>query len=636
MGATDLSHLATPVDFIAAEHPAVPTNGSLAESMERLVALAATALRCPLVFAILSGEDRRCFAAGSHRPAWLAHDPGAIRRSGLADAVESSPDVVAIHDLLAEPAFWGNAELAAIEIRSVIASPILAPDGIALGAIYAADISPMAWSDDDADMLRKFAATAASDIELRRSLAERDALARQLHFDARRDPLTGLANRAVLIEELRNALARSRSHAGDPTAPDGEPAADHVSRQDDLVGVILLDINNFRAINQRYGHQVGDQVLTSLGRRLQRAAGPGALIARLGGDDFAVLVDRIQSPEAAEELAARCRDALALPTVINGERIQLTASAGLSLSTIAEEIPEFMLRGADVAMTQAKQHAQAGTPSSPILFDWRISSDTRSRRRLEDELHRAVLAGEFQLHYLPTVSLLTGGITGAEALLRWQHPTRGLLAPTDFLGVAEELDIILDIGRWVLRQACRQVATWSSTREGHAPLSIAVNLSSRQFTSAALIDDVDTAVREFALMPASLALEVNERAVARDVSRAAGALAGLKSLGVRIHLDDFGAGNSPLGYLQRLPLDVVKIDHTLVGRMDRDEKARLLVRSVVGLARELRLDVIAEGIGSGAHLKALQELGCTHGQGALFSQATTAEGMTSMLEVRPW
>jgi EAL domain-containing protein (putative c-di-GMP-specific phosphodiesterase class I) len=271
-----------------------------------------------------------------------------------------------------------------------------------------------------------------------------------------------------------------------------------------------------------------------------------------------------------------------------------------------------------------------------VLFDWRISSDTRSRRRLEDELRRAVREDQFVLHYLPTISLVTGGITGAEALLRWNHRARGLLGPHEFLGVAEELDIISDIGRWVLREACRQVQEWSRTSPGPAPLTIAVNLSARQFTSSELLVDVERAIRDFALPPASLALEVNERAVARDVSRAAGALTGLRALGARIHLDDFGAGNSPLQYLQLLPLDVVKVDHTLVGRMDRDAKAMRLVRSVVGLARELGLDVIAEGIASAAHLKVLQELGCTHGQGALFSRATDPAGITAMLQQRPW
>jgi EAL domain-containing protein (putative c-di-GMP-specific phosphodiesterase class I) len=240
------------------------------------------------------------------------------------------------------------------------------------------------------------------------------------------------------------------------------------------------------------------------------------------------------------------------------------------------------------------------------------------------------------LHYLPIISLETGQITGVEALLRWQHPSRGLLSPFDFLIVAEELDIINDVGRWVIRQACRQVAEWTNSLPAGDLLTVAVNLSARQFTSTDFLDDVGRAVSDFGLTPASLALEVNERVVARDMARAMGVLTGLRSLGTRVHLDDFGTGNSPIGYLQRLPLDGVKIDHTLVNRMDRDDKALRLVRSVVGLAREFGLDVVAEGITSAGHLKVLQDIGCTHGQGPLFSQAVDAAGVTAMLHQRPW
>ena len=611
------------------------TNGSLAASMERLVMLAATALRAPLAFIVLSGDDRRCFAAGPFHPAWIAHDPGVVRRSGLAPLVEQSTSPIMIQDLIAQPPSWDSQAIAALEFRSVAAAAIRLTTGESVGAVYAADGAPMAWSDEDVEMLGQIAGMAAADVELRRTLAEREALERQLRFDARHDPLTGLANRSVLVERLRAALERQRPNTVDLDAEQ----SDHVGlepQSEDLVAVVFIDINDFRTVNERFGHQLGDQLLSSLALRLRRMAGSDALVARLGGDEFAVLMEHVPTPEHAEQRAEHFRVTLSQPTVIAGEKVPLSVSVGLSLSTIAAELPEYMLRGADLAMARAKRDARSGGGAPAVLFDWRISSDTRSRRRLEDELRRAVREDQFVLHYLPTISLVTGGITGAEALLRWNHRARGLLGPHEFLGVAEELDIISDIGRWVLREACRQVQEWSRTSPGPAPLSIAVNLSARQFTSSELLVDVERAIRDFALPPASLALEVNERAVARDVSRAAGALTGLRALGARIHLDDFGAGNSPLQYLQLLPLDVVKVDHTLVGRMDRDAKAMRLVRSVVGLARELGLDVIAEGIASAAHLKVLQELGCTHGQGALFSRATDPAGITAMLQQRPW
>jgi EAL domain-containing protein (putative c-di-GMP-specific phosphodiesterase class I) len=287
-------------------------------------------------------------------------------------------------------------------------------------------------------------------------------------------------------------------------------------------------------------------------------------------------------------------------------------------------------------MARAKRDARGETGSRPVVFDWTIAAEARSRRRLQDELRRAVQGDEFLLHYMPVISLETGQITGVEALLRWRHPTRGLLSPFDFLVVAEELEIINEVGRWVLRQACRQVAQWTATLPPGEILTVAVNLSARQFVSTEFLEDVGRTIAEHGLAPASLVLEVNERVVARDMARAVGVLTGLRSLGTRVHLDDFGSGNSPIGYLQRLPLDGVKIDHTLVNRMDRDEKALRLVRSVVGLAREFGLDVIAEGITSAGHLKVLQDIGCTHGQGPLFSQAVDAEGVGAMLLQRPW
>jgi diguanylate cyclase (GGDEF)-like protein len=503
-----------------------------------------------------------------------------------------------------------------------------------IGIICAADPSPTLWNEDDAEMLRGFASAAASDWELRRAVAEHEANERRMHFDANHDALTGLANRSVLLVKLREALERPSTPSPAPASPQWDGVLD--TRQEELVAVFFLDVNDFRSVNERFGHHVGDQLLATLGRRLQQSAGPNAVVARLGGDEFAVLVEKLEGADVAEELAERFRVVLAQPTTVGGESVSLTVSVGIALSTTTVELAEHVLRGADLAMARAKKDARGETGSRPVVFDWTIAAEARSRRRLQDELRRAVHGDEFVLHYMPVISLESGQITGVEALLRWQHPTRGLLSPFDFLVVAEELEIINDVGRWVLRQACRQVAAWTATLPPGEILTIAVNLSARQFVSTEFLDDVGRTVAEAGLSPASLVLEVNERVVARDMSRAMGVLTGLRSLGTRVPLDDFGSGNSPIGYLQRLPLDGVKVDHTLVNRMDRDEKALRLVRSVVGLAREFGLDVIAEGITSAGHLKVLQEIGCTHGQGPLFSPAVDAAGVTAMLQQRPW
>jgi len=601
--------------------------------MERIVGLAATALRAPFAFILLTGEDRRCFSAGPQRPDWTHHDTGALWRSGIVERIAGG--TVQMRDVMAELSSEQRKAAATLEIGSLLGVPLTSSSGEVIGIFCAADPAPTLWNDDDAEMLRGFASAAVSDWELRRAVAEHEANERRLQFDASHDTLTGLANRAVLLTRLRAALDRPSQQ----TAQSNGTSSDAVVEvpPEELVAVFFLDVNDFRSINERFGHHVGDQLLTTLGRRLQQSAGPEAVVARLGGDEFAVLLEKIDAPDVAEELAERFRVVLAQPTAVGGETVSLTVSVGIALSATAAELAEHVLRGADLAMARAKRDARGDTTGSrPVVFDWTIAAEARSRRRLQDELRRAVHGDEFVLHYLPMISLETGQITGVEALLRWQHPTRGLLSPFDFLIVAEELDIIIDVGRWVIREACRQLAAWTALIPDGERLTVAVNLSARQFVSTDFLDDVGRAVSDFGLAPASLALEVNERVVARDMSRAVGVLTGLRSLGTRIHLDDFGSGNSPIGYLQRLPLDGVKIDHTLVNRMDRDEKALRLVRSVVGLAREFGLDVVAEGITSAGHLKVLQEIGCTHGQGPLFSPAVDASGISAMLVQRPW
>ncbi|MEO7455541.1 MAG: EAL domain-containing protein, partial [Gemmatimonadaceae bacterium] len=302
----------------------------------------------------------------------------------------------------------------------------------------------------------------------------------------------------------------------------------------------------------------------------------------------------------------------------------------------AAELAEHVLRGADLAMARAKRAARTEILPRPVLFDWAIAAEARAKRRLQDELRQAVVRSEFVLHYMPIVRLATGQIEGVEALMRWAHPTRGLLAPSEFLPIAEELDIVSDVGRWVLREACRQLVEWNGSAPMGGPLSIAVNFSARQFNATGFLEDVVQAIRGNALAEGALVLEVNERVVERDLPRAYGVMTSLRAVGAVIHMDDFGSGNSPLGYLQRLPLDGVKIDHGLVNRMDRDDRALRLVRSVVGLAREFGLDVVAEGISSAGHLTTLQDIGCTHGQGPLFSSAVAASGITRMLRDRPW
>jgi diguanylate cyclase (GGDEF)-like protein len=562
----------------------------------------------------------------------VSHDSGAFWRSGIGERISEGPVILRdTGDSNGAPEEYAARELG---IRSLLGVPIRASTGELIGVFCAADPEPTQWSDDDELMLEQFASTAASDWELRHSLAEHEANERRMGFYNNHDALTGLANRANLLDRLRFALERpTLTHR--PSNNGDSPNALHVP-DDELIAVFFLDINNFRTVNDRFGHQVGDLLLASIGKRLRQAAGASACVARLGGDEFAVLIERIEGADMAEHVAQRFREVLSKPTVVGKEEILLTVSIGISLSTTSAELAEHMLRGADLAMTRAKRAALTDIQPKPVVFDWAIAAEARAKRRLQDELRDAVAQNEFVLHYMPIVRLATGEIEGVEALVRWQHPTRGLMLPSHFLGVAEELDIISEVGRCVLHEACRQVVEWNRDAPLGSPLSIAVNLSARQFNAVGFLNDVTEAIRTYSLPPRSLVLEVNEQVVERDIARAYGVMQSLRVVGAVIHMDDFGKGNSPLGFLQRLPLDGVKIDHALVNRMDRDERALRLVRSVVGLSREFGLDVVAEGIAAASHLTTLQDIGCTHGQGPLFSSAVEAPAISRMLHARPW
>ena len=616
---------------VATSGTPLPVHGPLAAAMERLVGLAASAVRAPFAFIILAGNDRRSFGAGAELPPWVSHDAGAFWRSGIGELVNAGP--VQIRDMRQADSTPEEIATRELGIRSLLGVPIRSSTGELIGVFCAADPEPTLWNDDDQSMLEQFASTAASDWELRHTLAEHEANERRMGFYNNHDVLTGLANRAVLLDRLRFALERptlmARSGNGDsPNVLQMPP--------EDLVAVFFLDINDFRTVNERFGHQVGDLLLASIGKRLRQAAGASACVARLGGDEFAVLVERVEGADVAEHMAQRFRDVLLEPTTVGKEEITLTVSVGIALSTTSAELAEHILRGADLAMARAKRASRVEILPRPVIFDWTIAAEARAKRRLQDELRDAVVRDEFVLHYMPIIRLSTGQIEGVEALVRWKHPTRGLLAPFEFLLVAEELDIISEVGRWVLREACRQVVEWNRDVPMGGPLSIAVNLSARQFNATGFLDDVAQAIRRNALPPRALVLEVNERVVERDFARAHGVMTALRIIGATIHMDDFGSGNSPLGFLQRLPLDGVKIDHELVNRMDRDDRALRLVRSVVGLAREFGLDVIAEGISAAGHLTVLQDIGCTHGQGPLFSSAVEGPVITRMLHSRPW
>ncbi|GAB4170368.1 MAG: hypothetical protein OHK0024_06340 [Thalassobaculales bacterium] len=435
--------------------------------------------------------------------------------------------------------------------------------------------------------------------------------------DALHDALTALPNRTLFLDRLRQALARYKR----------DPAA--------RFAVLYLDLDRFKVVNESLGHLRGDELLVTLGRRLEQAMRPGDTAARLGGDEFAVLLERVDSAAQAEAVARGIREALVAAFEIAGKPIHTTASIGLALADTAYERPEEILRDADLAMYHAKNEGrdrieqfQAGMHRHAVaMFD------------LERDLRRAMDSGEMMLHYQPIVALASGRLAGFEALVRWNHSERGVISPLDFIPLAEETGLIVPLGRWVLNQACGQMrgwqAEWRARNPDDPPLMISVNLSARQFASATLVDDIEAGLRESGLAASDLRLEITETTLMRNGQRSAGMLQRLKQLSIKISVDDFGTGYSSLGYLTTFPIDCLKIDKTFCGDMTTSKGSREIVRTITDLGRSLSLDVIAEGVETAEQLAMLRGLGCHYAQGYFFSQPLAATEVEAMLARAP-
>ena len=410
-----------------------------------------------------------------------------------------------------------------------------------------------------------------------------------------RDQLTGLANRTQLVETTDRLLLR---RAG-------------------AVTVLLLDVDDFKDVNDARGHAVGDQLLLAVGARLLGCVRPGDVVARLGGDEFAVVL--ANGPTTAGRVAERMLVALADPVQIDGRPLGIHVSIGLaSTLTASDRTSGTLLRNADLAMYMAKAQGK----NRLVRYADGMAQAAQNKVQLIEDLAGVVATGQLEVHYQPTISLSDGGTTGYEALLRWHHPTRGLVPPAEFIPLAEDGGHIVEIGRWVLAQATAQAAAWS-LQSGRA-IDVAVNLSPRQLAD----DDVVRAVREALLasgLPArQLTLEVTEGVLVHDVEQVVVQLRALRALGVRIAIDDFGTGYSSLSYLRRLPADIVKIDRSFISELGTTGPSTTLVASIIELARSLHLDVVAEGVETPEQSAVLQNLSCSHAQGYLFGRPRPA------------
>jgi diguanylate cyclase (GGDEF)-like protein len=416
------------------------------------------------------------------------------------------------------------------------------------------------------------------------------------HFDA----LTGLINRAYLTTLIDEKL--------------GNP--DEKLRKFSL---IYLDLDNFKHINDALGHKVGDNLLSVVASRLKSCVGPFDFVARTGGDEFCLVINDAPSLEFVTDIAKRVLASLQNPIALDGRSLAISTSIGITTSLVDGVSAASLLQNADLAMYQAK----AGGKNNYHIFNHQLHKDADSRMALEEELRNAVENQEFVLFYQPQIDLKTGKLIGCEALIRWQHPTRGLLAPFFFIDTIENNGLIIPVGKWIIWEACRQCAIWNAMGLGH--IKISINLSARQFSDPDLIADIQSAIAKYQITAEQLEFEVTESLLATDINHAIELLKSLQSIGSTIAIDDFGTGYSSLNYIKQLPLDKLKVDRAFIKDLPDDNDDKQITAAIIAMAHTLNLKVVAEGIETDAQMQFLQTLGCEIGQGYLFDKPISAE-----------
>jgi diguanylate cyclase (GGDEF)-like protein len=431
----------------------------------------------------------------------------------------------------------------------------------------------------------------------------------ELAFMATHDQLTGLPNRTLILDRGEQMLGRAR-------------------RQHTPIAALLIDLDNFTAINDSLGHSAGDELLRAIAARLDGVVRDIDALGRIGGDEFVVLAEEFSEGADAELIAERLRDALKAPfTLADGERTQLTVTASIGVASGERTAVEDFLRDADIAMHRAKWDGK----NRHVVFESDMQDVVQGRMELEMDLRSALANDEFFLLYQPTFDLRGMIPTGVEALIRWKSAVRGIVQPNDFIPLLEETGLIVDVGRWVLGEACRQAAKWRD--DGH-PLGVAVNVSARQLETDEFIDDVRAALSRTGLPAQTLTLEITETTLMRSPEQTAMRLHAIKELGVRIAIDDFGTGYSSFAHLQRFPVDSLKIDRSFISQLSENPEGETLLRTLVQLGKALSIETLAEGIELPDHLSLLQEENCDSGQGYLFARPLEVGAAESFL--RNW
>lgn len=446
---------------------------------------------------------------------------------------------------------------------------------------------------------------------LQDEVARRLILEQQLHFQTNHDALTGLPNRQYFLEALDQLLKQPRSEKTD-------------------VVVLFLDLDGFKVINDSSGHEAGDSLLLAVGRRLQCGTDEQAVLARLGGDEFAILLNRVANVNQVLHYIQRIQLTLKEPLMVGDCEVVVTTSIGVAFASDTNWSASDLLRNADAAMYAAKQRGK----SAYEFFDKEMNVKARTHLSLESELRQAIRQQQFRVYYQPIFHLLTNRVVGLEALVRWQHPQRGILTPDHFLDVAEASGLMGEIGDFVFFEACRQVNQWRHTVAHYQTLQLSINLSPRQFQHPAFVKQAADIIHQTAFPAEQLHLEIIENMAMQNTDVAAAVMRQLQTLGVNMALDDFGTGYSSLAYLRRFPLNGLKIDRSFVMELERRAENLNIVRAIIALTKALGLAVTAEGIETAAQLSTLSALGCTYGQGFYFAKPMPAEAMGPFLEDR--
>jgi len=442
----------------------------------------------------------------------------------------------------------------------------------------------------------------------RRHSVERNYDQVRLNYLAQFDPLTGLANRSLLWDRLDHAIVRARREGG-------------------IVTLMFVDLDDFKAVNDQFGHGTGDALLKNVAERLEGTVRESDTIARLGGDEFTVVLEGQHRPEFAGVVARNILDALAAPYRIGGREIFMTASIGIVVYPLDGDIVDDLVRDADTAMYAAKEAGR----NNFQFFTPELRAQTTERLKLIDSLRRALAAGDqLRLVYQPKFGVAGGKLVGVEALLRWQHPEFGLVSPSRFIPLAEETDLIIPLGRWVIEQACEQAARWRD--EGLSALPVSINVSSRQFHYGDLIQTVEAALRRFGLDPGLVELELTEGTLIEDVELARRMLERLREIGVRVSVDDFGTGYSSLSYLKQFPIDALKIDRSFIDGIADHSDGAAISTAIIRMGHSLRMEVIAEGVETVDQLEVLRELDCDVVQGFLLGKPDTPEEIASLVQ----